>query len=178
MVSEQEETLNRDANLNLDRIWNLPLLYPGQICAGAQTALIQIEYAFAQTDTLDYFKVWSSLSRGHWLLACEYWMSSNRIPRYRDPLREWIRIRRIGSDFGIRDATPRIRCASAEPGRQGLLQISTPTLRTVSGAAAALSSRPPSIVWVQLSLNQQSPEVLPAYLPNPPTAGPDAVLCG
>jgi hypothetical protein len=42
---------------------------------GAQTGLIHIEYDFAPAGTLDYLKFWSSVTRGHWLLACEYWMS-------------------------------------------------------------------------------------------------------
>ena len=44
---------------------------------GVETGLIHIEYSFAPTDTLDYLKVWSSITRGHWLLACEYWMSAS-----------------------------------------------------------------------------------------------------
>ena len=42
---------------------------------GTEAGLIHIEYGFAPGGTLDYLKVWSSLTRGHWLLACEYWMS-------------------------------------------------------------------------------------------------------
>ena len=44
---------------------------------GVETGLIHIEYSFAPTDTLDYLKVWSSITRGHWLLACEYWTSAS-----------------------------------------------------------------------------------------------------
>lgn len=44
---------------------------------GSSAGLIHIEYGFASGGTLDYLKVWSSLTRGHWLLACEYWMSAN-----------------------------------------------------------------------------------------------------
>jgi hypothetical protein len=47
---------------------------------GAKIGLIHIEYGFAPTITLDYVKVWSSKARGHWLPACEYWTSANRIP--------------------------------------------------------------------------------------------------
>lgn len=43
----------------------------------APTGLIHIEYGFAPAGTLDYLKIWSSLTRGHWLLACEYWMSES-----------------------------------------------------------------------------------------------------
>jgi hypothetical protein len=45
---------------------------------GTLTRLIHIEYGFAAGGTLDYLKVWSCLTRGHWLLRCEYWMSANR----------------------------------------------------------------------------------------------------
>src|SRR4029453_4102657 len=41
---------------------------------GAQTGLIHIEYGFAPSGTLDYLQIWLSITRGHWLLACEYWM--------------------------------------------------------------------------------------------------------
>jgi hypothetical protein len=44
---------------------------------GAQTGLIHVEYGFAPTGTLDYLKVLSSIGRGHWLVACEYWMSAD-----------------------------------------------------------------------------------------------------
>jgi hypothetical protein len=44
---------------------------------GAPTGLIHVEYGFAPTGTLDYLKVWSSITRGHWLLACQYWISAN-----------------------------------------------------------------------------------------------------
>src|ERR1017187_7884378 len=44
---------------------------------GDQIGLIHIEYGFAPSGTLNYLKVWSSLTRGHWLLACEYWMSAS-----------------------------------------------------------------------------------------------------
>ena len=42
---------------------------------GAEAGLIHVEYGFAPGGTLDYLKVWSSITPGHWLLACEYWMS-------------------------------------------------------------------------------------------------------
>jgi len=32
---------------------------------GVQTGVIHIEYGFTVSDTLDYLKVWSSLTRGH-----------------------------------------------------------------------------------------------------------------
>ena len=41
----------------------------------AKSGLIHLEYAFAPNGSLEYLKVWSSVTRGQWRLACEYWMS-------------------------------------------------------------------------------------------------------
>jgi hypothetical protein len=51
---------------------------------GAQTGLIHIEYGFAAGGTLDYLKFWSSLTRGQWLLACEYWVSASTFHKAED----------------------------------------------------------------------------------------------
>ena len=42
----------------------------------AQTGLIHVEYGFAPA-ALDYLNGWLSITPGHWLLVCEYWMSAN-----------------------------------------------------------------------------------------------------
>lgn len=104
---------------------------------GTHTGLIHIEYGFAAGGTLDYLKVWSSLSRGHWLLACEYWMSENTFHGAG-----------IGFDNGyqseglahILESVMQHQNSFVLPpnrGRQGLLQIPTPT-KEESAAAAAL----------------------------------------
>ena len=105
----------------------------------AQSGLVHIEYGFAPTGTLDYLQVWSSMTRGHWLLACAYWMSASK---FHD----------IGIHFDngyqseglahILEAVMQHQNAFALPanlGRQGLLQISTPTQeeRTVAGASVS-----------------------------------------
>jgi hypothetical protein len=45
---------------------------------GAQAGLVQIEYDFTAGGTLDDLKFWSSITRGHWLLAVEYWASPSK----------------------------------------------------------------------------------------------------
>jgi hypothetical protein len=42
-----------------------------------QTGLMHIEYNLAAGGTLDNLGIWSSITRGHWLLVCEYWMSAS-----------------------------------------------------------------------------------------------------
>jgi hypothetical protein len=55
-----------DEKQNLERVLESAIVVSwADLTRDAQTALIQIEYAFAPSDTLDYLKVWSSLSRGH-----------------------------------------------------------------------------------------------------------------
>ena len=106
---------------------------------GAQTGLIHIEYGFAAGGTLDYLKLWSSLTRGHWLLACEYWMSASTFHR-------------VGLHFDngyqsaslahILESVMQHQSAFTLPrdlGRQGLLQIPTPTEEESTTATAAVN---------------------------------------
>src|SRR5450759_4580856 len=66
--------MKSDEKQSLERILESAIVVSWPDLIGeAQTGLIHIEYGFAPTGTLDYLKVWSSLTRGHWLLACEYW---------------------------------------------------------------------------------------------------------
>ena len=42
----------------------------------ATAGSLQLEYAFAPDNSLDYLTLWSSKQRGEWDLVCDYWMSS------------------------------------------------------------------------------------------------------
>jgi hypothetical protein len=94
---------------------------------GDQIGLIHIEYGFAPSGTLDYLKVWSSLTRGHWLLACEYWMSASTFHR------TGVRFDNGYQSEGLAHILEFVMQHQSEfdlpvnRGRQGLLQISTPT---------------------------------------------------
>jgi hypothetical protein len=103
---------------------------------GSPTGLIHIEYGFAAGGTLDYLQVWSSLTRGHWLLACQYWMSANTFHSAG-----------VGFENGYKSEGPAHILEIAmhhqnsfvlapNLGRQGLLQISTPTAEEIAAAAA------------------------------------------
>ncbi|HEV2402121.1 MAG TPA: hypothetical protein VGS27_34640 [Candidatus Sulfotelmatobacter sp.] len=102
----------------------------------AQTGLIHIEYGFAPTGTLDYLKVWSSLTRGHWLLACEYWMSESGFHG------AGVRFENGYESQGLANILERVMQHQASfvlpenMGRQGLLQIPTPTEEEQSAAGA------------------------------------------
>ena len=94
---------------------------------GAQAGLVQIEYDFAAGGTLDYLKFWSSISRGHWLLAVEYWASPSKSHSTgvhfengyeSDALKHILNsVMQHQSKFSL----------PVNLGRQGLLQIAAPT---------------------------------------------------
>jgi hypothetical protein len=94
---------------------------------GAQAGLVQIEYDFAAGGTLDDLKFWSSTTRGHWLLAVEYWASPSKSHSTgvhfengyeSDALKHILNlVMQHQSKFSL----------PVNLGRQGLLQIAAPT---------------------------------------------------
>jgi len=103
---------------------------------GIEAGLIHVEYGFAPGDTLDYLKVWSSISRGHWLLACEYWMAPSTFHSI------GVRFENGYESEGlahILESVMQHQNSFVLPpnlGRQGLLQISAPTAEDSATAAA------------------------------------------
>jgi hypothetical protein len=115
------------------------VVYWADLMHGIQTGLIHIEYGFAPNDTLDYLKVWSSTTRGHWLLACEYWMSPTTF--HSTGVRFDNGYQSEGLAHILEFVMPRQSEFSLPPnrGRQGLLQIPTPTVEESTAAAASVS---------------------------------------
>jgi hypothetical protein len=93
----------------------------------AQADSIQIEYGFAADGTIDCLRFWASISRGHWLLAVEYWASrsDSHDPGVHfengyesDALKHVLQtVMHHQSEFSL----------PVDLGRQGLLQIPIPT---------------------------------------------------
>jgi hypothetical protein len=106
---------------------------------GAQAGLIHIEYELAPDGTVDSLKVWSSTSRGHWFLACEYWMSSSTLHGVGILFHNGYTSEGLAHtlEFVMHHQT-----AFSLPtalGRQGLLQIQTPTQEESVAAPASVS---------------------------------------
>jgi hypothetical protein len=120
--------MKSDMNQSLERTLESAVIVSwADLMHDAQTGLIHIEYGFAPTGTLDYLKIWSSLTRGHWLLACEYWMSESTFHS------AGVRFDNGYESEGLSNILERVMqhqtsfVLPANLGRQGLLQISTPT---------------------------------------------------
>jgi hypothetical protein len=106
---------------------------------GAQAGLVHIEYGFAAGGTLDDLKFWSSITRGHWLLAVEYWASPSKSHSTgvhfengyeSDALKHILNsVMQHQSKFSL----------PVNLGRQGLLQIAAPTQQETVLASVLVS---------------------------------------
>jgi hypothetical protein len=132
--------MNMTQDQSLDRILESAVVVSwADLVSNAQSSLIQIEYGFAPSGTLDYLKVWSSIARGHWLLACSYWMLPSKFHQtgvhfdngyHSDGLAHIL-------DFAMQHQN----CFGLPPnlGRQGLLQIPVPTPEESRAASESVS---------------------------------------
>jgi len=124
-------------NQSLERILESAVVVTwADLMRGAQNGLIHVEYGFTPSGTLDCVQVWSSITRGHWLLACEYWMSAST---FHDTGVHFDN--KYGSKelAHILESVMQRQTAFALPAnlaRQGLLQISTPTQEESKAANA------------------------------------------
>src|ERR1700741_2498953 len=106
---------------------------------GAQAGLVHLEYGFAAGGTLDDLKFWSSITRGHWLLAVEYWASPSKSHSTgvhfengyeSDALKHVLNsVMQYQPEFSL----------PVDFGRPGLLQITTPTQQESVAASALLN---------------------------------------
>ena len=132
--------MNTKESQSLERMLQYAVLVSWtDLMRGAQTGLIHIEYGFAASGTLDYLKFLSSISRGHWLLVVEYWTSPSKSHS-------------IGVHFNngyesetlkhILDSVMQHQTEFSLPvdfGRQGLLQVATPTQQESVVASALVN---------------------------------------
>ena len=105
----------------------------------AQADLIQIEYGFAADGTIDYLKFWASISRGHWLLAVEYWASrsdSHDAGVHFENRYESDALNHVLQTV-MQHQTEFLR--PVDLGRQGLLQIAIPTQQESVLASALIN---------------------------------------
>jgi hypothetical protein len=127
-----------EAAQSLDRILESAIVvYWADLMQAIETGLIHIEYGFSTSGTLDYLKVWSSVSRGHWLLACGYRIRHRHFTGLASTLimdsdpKAWRTFWNLLWNIRTRVLPPNL-------GRQGLLQISTPTEEESAAAATSV----------------------------------------
>jgi hypothetical protein len=132
--------MNPDENVSLERALESAIIVSWtDLMHGDQTGLIHIEYGFAPTGTLEYLKVWSSIARGHWLLACEYWMSANTFHRIGVRFENGYQSEGLARILEFVMQHQNSFVPPPNLGRQGLLQIPTPTEKESAAAAIAVN---------------------------------------
>jgi hypothetical protein len=132
MKTNESQTLERILESAVIVSW-------ADLMCGAQAGLVHIEYGFAASGTLDYLKFWSSVSRGHWLLAVEYWASPSKCHSTGVHFENGYESEALKH---ILDSVMQHQTEFSLPvdfGRQGLLQIVTPTQQESVVASALLN---------------------------------------
>jgi hypothetical protein len=89
--------------------------------------------------TLDHLQVWSSITRGHWLLACAYRMSDSESHDIGVRFDNGYESEGLAHILELVIAHQNAFAAPRNLGRAGLLQIATPTPKETSAAAASIS---------------------------------------
>jgi hypothetical protein len=124
---------------NLERVLESAIVVSwADLMRGAPSGLIHIQYGFASNGTLDCLQIWSSISRGQWLLACEYWMLPSTFHGIGVHFENGYKSEGLAQ---ILESVMQHQMAFSLPadlGRQGLLQISMPTQEESTAAAASL----------------------------------------
>ncbi len=105
----------------------------------ATTGLLQMEYAFAPGDSLDYLTLWSSRLRGEWDLVCDYWMSS--VASHNKGIRFKNGFRSEDLSHTLKFIMQHQRTFAPLPnlGRAGMLRVEVPTGEETRVAAKSLS---------------------------------------
>jgi hypothetical protein len=105
---------------------------------GAQPGLIHVEYNFTAGGTLDDLRIWSSITRGHWLLTCEYGMSASK--SHSGGVRFDNGYHSEGLAHTLEFVMQRQNAFALPPnlGRPGLLQIPRPTEAEIGAAQTSV----------------------------------------
>ncbi len=132
--------MKSDGNQSLERTLESAIVVSwADLMHGTADGLIQIEYGFAAGGTLDYLKVWSSITRGHWLLACEYWMSPSTFHATGISFDNGYQSQGLAHILGFVMQHQDAFVLPPNLGWQGLLQVPTPTQEESAAAAASVN---------------------------------------
>ena len=105
---------------------------------GVQPGLIHIEYNLAAGGTLDDLRIWSSITRGHWLLVCEYWMSASNSHGSGVRFENGYHSEGLAHTLELVMQHQNVFALPHNLGPQGLLQIPHPTESEIAAAAASV----------------------------------------
>lgn len=128
-----------DSAQSLDRILESAVIlgWP-DLMKGAKSGLLHLEYAFAPDSSLDYLKLWSSTVRGHWHLACDYWMSASAFHGKGIHFKDGFLSEGLTQTLTFIMQHQQAFSSCPDFGRTGLLQIQMPTEEESTAAAKSV----------------------------------------
>jgi hypothetical protein len=140
MIADERKTTKMDKNQNLDQVLESAVIANwADLMRGAQSGLIHVEYGFVPAGTLDYLQVWSSITRGHWLLACAYRMGASTFQETGVYFENGYESEGLAHILELVVAHQNAFALPPNLSRAGLLQIATPTQNQTSAAVASVS---------------------------------------
>jgi hypothetical protein len=124
---------------SLDRILESAVIvsWP-DLMKNAQAGLIHLEYAYALDGTLGYLKVWSSVTRGYWRLACAYRMADTGFHSKGIEFETGFRSEGLTQTLDFIMQHQSAFSTTDNGGRTGLLQIQVPTEEQSAAAAQSV----------------------------------------
>ncbi len=124
---------------SLDRILESAVIVSWtDLMKDTRSGLIHLEYTFVPDGSLEYLKVWSSVTRGHWRRACEYWMSPSTFHASGVHFEKGFRSEGLTQTLEFIMQHQQAFSPSPDFGRTGLLQIQLPTEEESTAAAQSL----------------------------------------
>jgi hypothetical protein len=132
--------MKTNQNQNFDQILESAVVVSwADLMRGAQSGLIHLEYGLAPSGALDYLQVWSSITRGHWLLACAYRLSASEFRDTDVHFDNGYQSEGLAHILKFVIAHQNAFALPPNPRRTGLLQIATPTEEESTAAADSVS---------------------------------------
>jgi len=131
--------LSTDHDHNFDQILESAVVASwASLMRGTESGSIHIEYDVTPSGALDFLQIWACLTRGHWLLVCEYQraaLESHRGLRFHNGYQSEDLARILEPVI----AHPKAFIPPQRLDRAGLLQIATPTKKEITAAAVAVN---------------------------------------
>jgi hypothetical protein len=124
---------------SLDRILECAVIVSwADLMKDAKSGLIHLEYAFSPDSSFEYLKLWSSMTRGHWRLACEFWMSASTLHDSGIHFEDGFQSEGLTQALEFIMQHQQAFSPSPDSGRTALLQIRVPTEEESTTAAKSL----------------------------------------
>jgi hypothetical protein len=123
----------------LDRVVEAAVILSwADLMKDSKSGLLHVEYACAADSSLEYLKLWSSVTRGDWRLACDYWMSASTLHAKGVHVENGFRSQDLSQtlEFIMQHQEAFSRCL--DRGRTGLLQVQVPTEAESTAAAESV----------------------------------------